>query len=47
LTHGQIDTATIDREGRELDVTRTKDNSSRSQRGRRVSPDFLLSLGEL
>jgi hypothetical protein len=38
---------TIDREGRELDVIRTKDISSRSQRGSRMSPDFFLSLGEL
>jgi hypothetical protein len=43
---------TIDREGRELDVlkgprTRTKDISSRSQRGSRMSSDFLLSQGEL
>jgi hypothetical protein len=34
---------TIHREGR----IRTKDISSRSQRGNRTSPDFLLSLGDL
>jgi hypothetical protein len=38
---------TTDREGRELDVTRTRDISSRGQRGSRTSPDLLLSIGEL
>ena len=38
---------TIDREGREFYGTRTKDISRRSQRRSRMSPDFLLSLGEL
>jgi hypothetical protein len=45
---------TIDREGRELDVSKgprylkqNKEYLHRSQRGSRTSPDFLLSLGEL
>lgn len=50
----QIDTGTDwctkdrqQREGRELDVTRTKDVTCTGQRGSRKSPDFLLSPGEL
>ena len=35
------------KEGRELDVASTKDVSYRGQRESRMSPDFLLSLGEL
>ena len=35
------------KEGRELDVARTKDVSCRGQRESRMSPDFPLSLGEL
>ena len=38
---------TIDREGREFYITRTKDISRRSQRRSRMSSDFHLSLGEL
>jgi hypothetical protein len=34
-------------EGRELDITRSKDVSCRDQRESRMSPNFLLSLGEL